>query len=94
MNNQMIQKLKRMQQELKAGQEKIEASEFEGSATGVNVVVLGNRTILGINIDDELLSDKDILQDSILVAINAALAKIDAALAELYKKFNVPGMNF
>jgi DNA-binding YbaB/EbfC family protein len=94
MNNQMIQKLKKMQQELKQGQEKIERSEFEGTATGVSIVILGNKKVLGITISDELLTEKDFLQDSILVAFNNATDKIDEALAELYKKFNLPGMGF
>jgi DNA-binding YbaB/EbfC family protein len=94
MNNAMIQKLKKMQQELKDGQDKIERSEFEGSSTGVNVVVLGNKTILQVSVSDEVLEDKEILQDSILVAINNALAKVDSELQSLYQKYNIPGMGF
>jgi len=92
MNNAMIQKLKKMQQELKEGQERIERTEFEASATGVKVVVLGNKSVLQILISEEIMVDRETVQDSVLIALNSAFTKVDNALKALYSQYNIPGL--
>jgi len=94
MNQALMAKIQRMQKELKEGQQKIEESEYEGSATGVSVILQGNKTVLQVLISDELLLDKEILQDSILVAVNNAIEKIDKDTEELYSKFKALGIGF
>ncbi|MDR2827904.1 MAG: YbaB/EbfC family nucleoid-associated protein [Acholeplasmatales bacterium] len=93
MNQQaMLQKLRKIQREIQEAQEKIEESEYEGKATGVTALVQGNKTIIEVKISDELLEDKEILQDSIVAAINSALLKIENDTNQLNEKFSGMGL--
>jgi DNA-binding YbaB/EbfC family protein len=91
MNQDLMRHLQQMQRELKDGQTRIEESEYRGRATGVEVLLSGAKTMLDIQIKDEILSDKEILQDSICIAINDALRHIDKDLEDLFKKYKMPG---
>lgn len=87
MNAAMLNKLKKLQKEMTDAQERIESTEYEGKATGITVIVQGSRQVVDVKISMELLTDLECLQDSILLAVNDALAKIDKAHEEVMQRF-------
>lgn len=99
-NPQMIKKIQQMQEELKKAQAEINASTFYGQAGGsvVKVAVKGTKEVLSIDIKkDEIdLSDLEMLQDMIVVALNDAFRRVDKELEEtigsLTKGMNIPGL--
>ncbi len=93
MNQNMVKKLQKMQKEMQETQERLQMTEFEGKASGVTVVMLGSHQVVDLVIDDELLEDKDMLQDAIVVAINNAVEAVDKTTQEEMSKFTM-GMGF
>lgn len=97
MNPGMIKKLQKMQKEMVAAQKELEASVFYGSAGGnmVQVEFTGNKVMQNMNIDTEALDlpeDMDILQDTIIAAINDCMKKIDDETESVMSKFTGGGM--
>ncbi len=93
MNQNMVKKLQKMQKEMQETQERLQMTEFEGKASGVKVVMLGSHQVVDLVIDEELLEDKDMLQDAIVVAINNAVEVVDKKTNEEMSKFTM-GMGF
>ena len=99
-NPQMIKKLQKMQEDMKKAQEEINNATFYGQASGsiVKVAVKGTKEVISIDIKkDEIdLSDLDILQDMIVVALNDAFKKVDKEVEEtmgsLTQGMRMPGM--
>jgi len=99
-NPQMIKKIQLMQEELKKAQAEINASTFYGQAGGsvVKVAVKGTKEVISIDIkkDEVDLSDLEMLQDMIVVALNDAFKRVDKELEEtigsLTKGMNIPGL--
>lgn len=76
MQNLMAQAQK-VQKELEKANNEIENSSFEGKSGAVKVIVTGSSVVKSVEIIDEsVLSDKELLQDMILVAINDAFSQI------------------
>jgi DNA-binding YbaB/EbfC family protein len=86
-----------MQEQL---QKQMEATVVEASAGGgmVSVKLNGNKQLLSVQIDPEVLSggDKDMLQDLIVAAVNEGIRKVDEAmqgqLGSLTSGLKIPGM--
>jgi DNA-binding YbaB/EbfC family protein len=78
MNQQAMMRLKKLQKDMLAAQEKLEQTVFTGTAGGgaVEAKVKGNHEVVGITIDPEVLDDVDMLQDLIALAINDANKKV------------------
>lgn len=99
-NPQMIKKLQKMQEDMKKAQDEINNATFYGQAGGsiVKVAVKGTKEVISIDIKkDEIdLSDFDILQDMIVVALNDAFKKVDKEVEEtmgsLTQGMRMPGM--
>ena len=99
-NPQMIKKLQKMQEDMKKAQDEINNATFYGQAGGsiVKVAVKGTKEVISIDIKkDEIdLSDLDILQDMIVVALNDAFKKVDKEVEEtmgsLTQGMRMPGM--
>lgn len=95
MNPNMINKLKKMQKQMVEAQEAIESKEFFGKATGVLVIAQGTKQIIDVQINDDLMEDKEMLQDSILLAVNDALRQIDKEQEETMSQFaGMGGLGF
>lgn len=96
MNQGMLKKLNKIQDELKEAQQKIDMSEFTGKATGVTVIMQGTRQVLDVQISMELLTDLECLQDSILLATNDCLTQIEKAHEETMGSLSlgIPGFGF
>ncbi len=98
--NSMIRQAQKMQEDMAAMQEELEAREYDISAGGgvVNVKINGKREILSINIDPEIVDPDDIetLSDILVAAVNEAIKKVDTTSEEEMSKItgqmNIPGM--
>ena len=94
----MIQKAKKMQEDMKIAQEEIKSTFCQGeSGSGaVKITLTGKYRVTNIQIDESLLTDKEILEDLIMTALNDASsqiseiskAKLKNVLVELICPFN------
>ena len=72
----MMQQAQQMQQQL---QEEIAQIRVEASTGGgmVTVKMDGQKKVLSIDIDEEVLEDRDMLQDMVRGAVNEAAKRVD-----------------
>ncbi|MCR3906144.1 MAG: YbaB/EbfC family nucleoid-associated protein, partial [Tenericutes bacterium] len=68
--------------------EALERKEFFGKASGVTVVMQGTRQVIDVQINPEFLEELDLLQDSILLAVNDALKQIEKEQEETMGQFS------
>ena len=87
----MVQKAKQMQEDMKTAQEEIKLMTCEGnSASGsIKIILNGEYKVANINIDNSLLTDKEMLEDLIMLAFNDASLKVNNASKDKMK--NVTG---
>lgn len=88
MNPGMLNKLKKMQQQIQEAQEKIEATEFVGKASGVTAIVQGTRQLIEIKIEPEMMEELELVQDAIVLAVNDALNQIEKEQEEQMGQFS------
>lgn len=102
----MFGKLSELQNKMKEVQNNLEQVEVEAEAGGgmVKVKANGNREIVKIDLDEEVIDpdDKEMLEDLIVAGVNKALEKAEEAgkekMQEAYKDMlpgggNIPGMD-
>ncbi|AOW16237.1 nucleoid-associated protein, YbaB/EbfC family [Polaribacter vadi] len=97
-----------MMQKIKDAQKKVEETKVrlnsvlvdENGADGkIKVTLTANREIKSISIDDALLSDKEELEDFLIITLNKAIAKAsqinehEMAVAAKAGMPNIPGMD-
>jgi len=97
MNPGMIKKLQKMQKDMVNAQQELEASTFYGSAGGqmVKVEFTGDRQMKNMTINPEMIeSDEDleILEDTIIAAVNDCIKKIDEETESVMSEFTGGGM--
>ena len=94
--NSLMKEEKKMQADLEKSQQELATKEFEASAGGnaVSVKVNGQKQILNLNIQKEVVDPDDVemLQDLIVTCINQAFKQVDDAQAASMGKFNIPGI--
>lgn len=98
--NQMIRQAQKMQDEITALQEDIEARDFTATAGGgaVEVTLSGKKEIKTLNIKPEVVDPEDIemLQDLIISAINEAVNTIETTteteMSKITGGVSIPGM--
>ena len=94
--NQLMKEAKKMQVDLEKSQGELQAKEFEATAGGgaITVKVLGTKQIKEIKIQKDVVDPDDVemLEDLILTCVNEALRKVDAAQAQQFGKYNIPGL--
>lgn len=92
----VMKQMQKMQKQMAEAQEKLGEERITGTAAGgmVTVVVSGHKQVLEVNINEEIVDPEDVemLQDSVLVAINDALTKADELSNSVMGKFT-KGMN-
>lgn len=88
MNPNMINKLKKMQKQMLEAQEQLERKEYYGKSSGVIVIMQGTRQVIDVQINPELLEEVELLQDSILLAVNDALKQIEKEQEETMGQFS------
>ena len=97
MNPGMIKKLQKMQRDMVNAQKELEASTFYGSAGGqmVKVEFTGDRKMTNIEINPEAIEseeDLEMLQDTIILAVNDCIKKIDEETESVMSEFTGGGM--
>ena len=100
MNPAMMNKIRKMQKEMMEAQKRLEESIFTGTAGGgmVKVELKGDKTVLSIDMDEDILNpeDKEMIQDTILMAINDAMRKVDEETQDVMGAFTggmgMPGL--
>lgn len=96
--NALMRQAQKMQEEMAAKQEELEAREYDISAGGgvVNVKINGKKEILSISLEPEIIDpdDKETLEDILVAAVNEAIKRVeDTNSAEMSKiTGNIPGM--
>ena len=92
----MMKQAQALQRDMLKAKEEVDNTEFVGENSLVKVTVKGTKEVVKVEIDSSESLDKDeieMLQDMILVAVNEANKKVDAALDKKMGKFgNIPGL--
>ena len=94
--NNLMKEAKKMQADLEKSQSELAEKEFEASAGGnaVTVKVNGQKQILSLNLQKEVVDPDDVemLQDLIITCLNQAFKQVDDAQAGSMGKFNILGL--
>jgi len=94
--NSMMMQAKKMQANLNNTMKKLEETEYEGSSNGIVVKMNGKGEVLSINIPDEVMDDREMLQDMLLIAFNNANSSKEEdrekQLGKVTGGINIPGM--
>ncbi len=88
MNPNMLNKLKKMQKQMMEAQEQLEGKEYFGKASGVTVIMQGTKQVIDVQINPEFLEELELLQDSILLAVNDAIRQIEKEQEETMGQFS------
>ncbi|MBP9794158.1 MAG: YbaB/EbfC family nucleoid-associated protein [Flavobacterium sp.] len=97
----MMGKLKEAQQRIEATKKRLDTVLVDEKSNDglLQVTITANRTIRNITVDESLLSDKEQLEDYLVLVLNNAIAKATAIneveLAAVAKEGmpNIPGMD-
>ena len=97
MNPGMIKKIQQMQKDMVSAQQELEASTFYGSAGGqmVKVEFTGDKKMKNIYINPEAIEseeDLEMLQDTVIAAVNDCIKKIDDETESVMGQFTAGGM--
>lgn len=98
--NAMIKQAQKMQADMEALQEDLDAREYEIAVGGgvIGVKINGKKEILSIDIKPEIVDPEDIetLQDTLVAAVNQAIKKVEetnsAEMQKITGDINVPGL--
>ncbi len=97
--SELMRQASRMQRKIEKRKEDLKKETVETASGGgqVKAVVNGGREVVSIDIGEEALKqDKELLQDLIVAAVNAGLAKaaemVEAELEKVTGGVKVPGM--
>ncbi len=96
----MLRQAQKMQEDMAALQEDLDAREYEIKAGGgvVSVKINGKKEILAIDIQPEIVDPDDIetLSDILVAAVNEAVKRVEttnaAEMDQITKGMNMPGM--
>jgi len=99
----MLGKMKDLQARMKEAQEQLSSitESAESGAGMVRVTINGQKKIIGLEIDSDLLKpeDKEMLQDLVVAAMNKAMEKIEPKIKEHLQQStqgllpNIPGLD-
>lgn len=97
----MMNKLKEAQKKVEETKERLNTVLLDESSNDnkLSVTITANRTVKSLRIDDELLEDKEMLEDYLILTLNKAIEKAskvnEAELAAVAKEGmpNIPGMD-
>ena len=96
----MLRQAQKMQEDMAAKQEELDAREYDISAGGgvVNVKINGKKEILAIDLSPEIVDPDDIetLSDILVAAVNEAIKRVEDTNSEEMGKItgpmNMPGL--
>lgn len=94
--NMIMRQAQKMQSDLKKTQSKLEKTIYEGTSNGISIKINGKNECQEISIPDELMDDKEMLQDMLMIAFNNATEACakdrEKELGGLTGGLNIPGM--
>jgi DNA-binding YbaB/EbfC family protein len=94
--NALMKQAKQMQDDLQKTQAALDEKIYEGTSNGIVIKMNGKNEVQEVNIPQELMEDKDMLQDMLLIAFNEASAAAakdrEEQLGAATKGLNIPGM--
>lgn len=98
--NAMMRQVQKMQENIRAKQEELEAKEYTGTASGemVSVTMNGKHEVVAVSIKPEAVDPDDIemLEDLIAAAVNSAVSAVDKdsekEMSKLTGGLNIPGL--
>lgn len=94
--NMIMRQAQKMQADLKKTQSKLETTIYEGESNGIKIQINGKCECQSITIPEELMDDREMLQDMLLIAFNNAVSKCDEdrenQLGGFTAGLNLPGM--
>ena len=96
----MIRQAQKMQEDMAAKQEELDAREYEIKAGGgvVTVKISGKKEVLAIEIDPEVVDPDDVetLQDILVAGVNEAIKRVEDTNSKEMEKItgsmNMPGL--
>ena len=96
----MIKQAQKMQADMEALQEELNAKEYDIAAGGgaVNVKINGKKEVLSIKLAEEIVDPDDIetLEDTLVAAVNEAIKKVEEESSEAMNKItgniSMPGL--
>lgn len=91
----LMAQAQKMQRDITKKKEEIDNMEFEGNSELVDVKMMGNKTVLSVNIKskDSLDSDDiEALEDMIKIAVNDAINKINKETDKQLGSYNTGGL--
>lgn len=94
---QMLMQAQKLQREMQKQQAELEQKEFTVSKSGaVTVVVKGDKTIKSIDIDKDAMDpeNKEMVEELVALAINEAIAQINAEEQKINSKVAGAGSLF
>lgn len=83
----MLRQAQKLQSEMMKEKKAIDELIFEGNSELVTIKAYGNKQIESINIKDEAMEDKELLEDMLLIAFNDVINKIDNKTEEKMGKY-------
>lgn len=96
--NALMRQAQNMQKQLAKKQKEVEEKEFVVASNGgaITISIMGSKKINSITIDEDLLDDKDMLQDLLTVAVNEAIQKVtdemNKVMSDATGGMRMPGM--
>lgn len=94
--NKLMEQANRMQQSLGRIEEELNATVYEGESNGLKVHINGKMKCIDVQIPEDMMDDREMLEDLICIAFNQASAKADDDRNEKMKSaaggFGFPGM--
>jgi len=96
----MIRQAQKMQEDMAAKQEELDAREYEIKAGGgvVTVKINGKKEILSIDLDPEIVDPDDVetLSDLLVAGVNEAIKRVEttnaAEMEKITGSMNMPGL--
>ena len=96
----MIRQAQKLQEDMAAKQEELDAREYEIKAGGgvVSVKINGKKEILSIDLDPEIVDPDDVetLQDILVAGVNEAIKRVEDTNSKEMEKItgsmNMPGL--
>ncbi|HEX9828541.1 MAG TPA: YbaB/EbfC family nucleoid-associated protein [Flavobacteriaceae bacterium] len=97
----MMNKLKETQQKVEATKQRLNTVLIDEASSDqkLKVTITANRTLKSISIDDELMDDKDMLEDYLVLTLNKAIERAtsvnETEIAAVAKEGmpNIPGLD-
>ena len=83
----MLRQAQKLQSEMMKEKKAIDETLFDGVSALVTVKAYGNRKIESVEIKDEGMENKEMLQDMLLIAFNDLIEKIDKKTEEKMGKY-------